>query len=351
MGLALSGAGPGFRPAAAAPADILARLGDLSPTRHMEALVAGARTEGGRVVWFAGRNLDEVTQLIQSFRARYPFMTVDIVRVGEGAAQRILTEFRAGAATADVVDLNAAEVYVLNQAGALASYRSPETAQIPSSFKDPKGFWTVSDMLPEVIGYNTRQFARRDLLPRTFQDLASPRWKGILGRTTVGGPRWVAGMVEHYGERRGLELVRAIAQNTARLYTSNTALGVQLSQGEIGMAYDLHITVPIREKGRGAPVDFYALDELMFADPSLLAITANTHRPLGAALLLTWLLSAEGQWKALELTDGSRKSTRTDVPYPFEHLFGNRKVIIYGPDLVGPRLARFQQTFNEIFVR
>jgi ABC-type Fe3+ transport system substrate-binding protein len=137
-----------------------------------------------------------------------------------------------------------------------------------------------------------------------------------------------------------------------RLYTSNTALGVQLAQGEIALAFDLHITVPLREKGRGAPIDYYMLDDVVFADPSLLAIAVATPRPLAAALLVTWLLSQEGQRKALEVTGGARMSTRTDVPYPHTEVLRNRKIIIYGPDLVGgSQFDRWQRLFNDIYVR
>jgi len=336
--------------AASPGVDVLRRLSELSAARHMEALISGARTEGGRVVWYAGRALEEVTKLEAAFKVKYPFMNVDFVRVAEGTAERVLAEFRAGVATADVVDINAAEIYILQQAGALAAYKSPEAEKIPGTFKDKDGYWVAMDVLPEMIAYNTKFVSPLQPLPRTFQDLANPIWKGRLGRTTIGGPRWIAGMVSFYGERRGLELVRAIARNNVRLYTSNTGLGVQLSIGEISLAFDLHITVPVREKGRGAPVEFYANDDVLFLDPSMVAITAATRRPLGAALLVTWLLSQEGQKSTAEITGGARMSTRSEVPYEYSKLLAGRKTVIYGPDLVGRDFVKFQTLFREIFI-
>jgi iron(III) transport system substrate-binding protein len=351
LGLGLMfGPAPSSSGAPMGAAEILRRLDGLSPGGHQAALERGAQTEGGQVTWLVGRNLEEVTRLVAAFKTRYPFMNVEFVRAGEGAAQRILTEARAGVATADVLDLSAAESFLLRGAGALAPYRSPEAARIPAEFRDPEGYWTSVDVLPMVIAYNTRSVQAGDL-PKTFEALGDPRWRGRLGRTTVTGAVWVAGMLHVYGERAGMELMQRIAQNQVRLFTSNTGMGNQIVQGEVHLGFDVNVTVPIREKGRGAPIDFYALDRLIFTDPSPLAINGATRRPLAAALLVNWLLSQEGQQKAAEITGGARMSTRTDVPYRYASLLQGRRVVLYGPDLIGTQLDRYQALFNQLFVR
>jgi iron(III) transport system substrate-binding protein len=331
-------------------ADVLRRLNGMSPAAHIAALEKGAQTEGGQVVWLVGRNLEEVTRIVEAFKARYPFMNVEFIRAGEGAAQRILTESRAGISSADVLDLSAVDSFLLKDAGALAAYKSPEAARIPDEFKDPDGYWTSVDVLPMVIAYNTRG-VRQQELPRSFEALTDARWRGRLGRTSVTGAAWVAGMLKVYGERRGLEIIRGIAQNQVRLFTSNTGMGNQIVQGEVHLGFDVNVTVPIREKGRGAPIDFYTLDGFVFTDPSPLAINGGTKRPLAAALLVNWLLSMEGQQRAAQVTGGARMSTRTDVPYQHAALLRGKRAILYGPDLIGAQLNRFQDLFNQAFVR
>ena len=68
--------------------------------------------------------------------------------------------------------------------GLLAAYASPERKAIPDDLKDKKGFWTSVYVNSVVLGYN-KNLTKGQPLPRTYDDLLNPRWKGKKISTTA----------------------------------------------------------------------------------------------------------------------------------------------------------------------
>jgi hypothetical protein len=74
----------------------LASINALPPEERQEALVAAARKEG-LIEWYGSLLVNEVTDLIDAFKQRYPFIEVKYTRGGgTNLVSRVLTEQKAG---------------------------------------------------------------------------------------------------------------------------------------------------------------------------------------------------------------------------------------------------------------
>src|SRR5215470_13976424 len=69
---------------------------------------------------------------------------------------------------------------MLQQQGLLEPYRSPNSTDIPSRYRDPDGHWTGFSARARVILYNTDAVKAPDA-PSSVRDLVDARWRGRAG--------------------------------------------------------------------------------------------------------------------------------------------------------------------------
>jgi iron(III) transport system substrate-binding protein len=120
-------------------------------------------------------------QILDRFRKRYPFLQLENHRVPRvKIIQRITTEIRAGRGLADAYIISGLETWLLKDMGYLAVYNSPERVKIRPVLRDRQGYWTGMLWNLGVLGYNTN-IVSPAAVPKTWQDLLQPRWKGQIG--------------------------------------------------------------------------------------------------------------------------------------------------------------------------
>src|SRR5262245_24503920 len=142
-----------------------------------ENLIEGAKKEG-KVVVYTSMTVDQAQKLNDAFKAKYPFIQPSMFRaVGERLLTKIMAEAQAGKYDLDVVQSAETQAYFLKKKNLLAKYVALETKNIQKPFFDPDGYWAAVYMMPNVIGYNSRQ-VKRDEVPRGDEDLLNPKWKG-----------------------------------------------------------------------------------------------------------------------------------------------------------------------------
>ncbi|MGN6720937.1 MAG: hypothetical protein ACTHLX_26525, partial [Candidatus Binatia bacterium] len=119
-------------------------------------VIEAARKEG-RLMLYAGMDVDEARLLTSEFAKKYPFIQAEIFRAsGEKIQQRFLVEQRAGVHNADVFQASIVQVYQLKNLQLLEQYVPSEAAAYRDGFNDPQGRWTALSQIPYVIVYNTR---------------------------------------------------------------------------------------------------------------------------------------------------------------------------------------------------
>ena len=146
-------------------------------TSHSQDIIEGAKKEG-KFFLYTSLTLQEIDEVAAPFTKKYPFLKVESVRGNAlQLLQKITTEARAGRPQVDVAQFNSFEAWQLHKLGLLQSYKSPEAKSFPANFKDPDGHWTTLYTNYLVLGYNPTIVAAADV-PRKWDDLLHPRWKG-----------------------------------------------------------------------------------------------------------------------------------------------------------------------------
>src|SRR2546428_13496656 len=93
------------------------------------------------------------------------------------ASEKITAELAAQTATADVAFITSSLMNPLKSAGDLISYNSTQSANYPSNFREPKGFFATAILLPVGFSYNT-QLVTSANLPKTLSDLTNSAFRG-----------------------------------------------------------------------------------------------------------------------------------------------------------------------------
>lgn len=255
-------------------------------------LADGARKEG-EVSVYTSLTAEEIVALSAAFERRYG-VKMKAWRAGsENVLRRALTEGRARRPEADVIETNGPELEVLAREGLLQPLRSPYLRDLLPQAIQPHGLWVGSRINLFVQAYNTRLVAKEEL-PRSYADLAHPRWKGRLG-IEADDEDWFMMAVTEMGRERGLRTFREIAQvNGFSVRKGHTLLAGLVASGEIPFALTVYSHGAEKLKEKGAPIEWFAIEPAI-GRANGVAVARQSTRPHAAALFVDFLLSPAGQ--------------------------------------------------------
>ena len=271
---------------------------------RQKVLVEGAKKEG-KVSFYTGLIVDQVVRpLKDAFEKEYPFVHVDFFRGNsEALAQRVLIEYQAKKYEVDVISGSAATGMV-QRAGYMQRFYSPELAAYPAELKDPKGFWGSTNVYFMTLGYNTRNVKASEL-PKTYEDLLNPRWKGQMMWSTSrgsGAPQFIGNIMLTMGQEKGKAyLQRLKAQNIAKSTASARQILDLVIAGEYPIAVQIFNHHAYISKTAGAPVEWQPLEPVT-ATNNTIGLASYAPHPYAAMLFLDFLLSKKGQ-KVVQLSN------------------------------------------------
>lgn len=293
-------------------------------------LIDAARKEG-EIVWYTTMSSDQSNAFMARFQQKHPFLKPSIQRLGGSALlSRIVTEAKAGKNFFDVVHGTGETVLPLMEQGLLAAYLSPERKMIADDLKDGKGHWTSVYVNSVVLGYN-RTLVKREELPRTYEDLLHPRWKGRKICLDDTYTTWLQGLISSWGKEKALAYLRRLAEQEPVVMRGSTVRVQLAAAGEfpLVMAY-ANIIQNLAEKG--APVDWLPLEPAVVSVNTVM-LGAKAAHPNAGKLLVDFTLSKEGQEK---LWDFQRIPSRTDVePKPARLFRGYKRYVVHPEEYKG----------------
>ena len=233
----------------------------LKSADRQKILVEGAKKEG-KLSFYTTLIVDQVVRpLKEAFEKEYPFIQVEFFRGNsDRIVQRLFAEYQAKRYEVDVVD-GSSTTTMVQRAGYLQKFFSPHLAEYPAELKDPQGYWGVSNVYFFTLGYNTRMVKPNEV-PKTYEDLLNPRWKGQMMWSTSrgsGGPLFVGNVCSR---RMGLEnagkayLQKLKAQNIAKTTASARQLLDLVIAGEYPLALHIFNHHAYISKTAGAPSDW-----------------------------------------------------------------------------------------------
>ncbi len=277
---------------------------------RLQKLIAGAKKEGELNLYTSAQS-DDMGALVGAYEKKYG-VKVSIWRASsEKVLQRAVTEARANRNTLDVAETNGPEMESMHREQVLQVVKSPHHADLIAPALRPHGEWVGTRLNVFVQAYNTKA-VKKDELPKTWDDLLQPKWKGKLGIEAEDSD-WLAGMFAELGEAKGRQIFKDIvAKNGMSVRKGHTLLTQLVVSGEVPLALTVYNYKAEQFKNQGAPIDWFSIGTAV-ARPNGVGVARRAPHPHAAVLFYDFEISEEGQ-KILAGRDFVPTSRKVDTP-------------------------------------
>ena len=301
---------PAAAPGQVKPNATAADVGLYAGPDRLQKLIDGAKKEGELVIYTSAQ-ADDLGALVTAFEKKYGIRVSVWRSSSEKVLQRSVAEARANRFSVDVVETNGPELESLHREKILQLIKSPHHADLIAPALRPHGEWVGTRLNVFVQAYNTKAIRKEDL-PRTWNDLLGPKWKGKLGIEAEDFD-WLAGLFAELGEDRGAKLFREIvAANGMSVRKGHTLLAQLVVSGEVPFALTVYNYKAEQLKRQGAPIDWFAIGAAI-ARPNGAGVARRSPHPHAAVLFYDFEISEEGQ-RLLAQRDFVPTSTKVDTP-------------------------------------
>lgn len=322
-------------------------LASLPREQRLQVLEKEAKREGTLVIYGA-LGIDRAQILNKIFNEKYPDIKVEFVRLTEPElVDKVLLEQRTNRVNSDLALSTVAWMGLLPPA--LAPYEVTSWNDFDPRFRlgSMKDGWTAIayESLPTTISWRNDR-VKREEAPKTLKEVADKKWAGRVG-TTTHLENMMNGLIGVMGEPAAMDLLKQLAANKPRLYSSTAALSQGLAAGEIDIAYDFSAHRPFLLKKQGAPVDWVFQDPLFMIGITFSVVKGAKH-PYAAALYMDYLTQA-ASLERLDLAEGGRFFGNTKGNFT-NKLADYPKLTAYTP--VSPeRFKQLNRTAEDLFRR
>jgi ABC-type Fe3+ transport system substrate-binding protein len=266
----------------------LADLASYQKPDRTERLIAGAKKEGA-VSLYTSLVAEDTAPVMAAFKSQYGLDVAVWRGSTEAIVQRALVESRAGRCPADVFHSGPPALEPLHREGLLQAIRSPAAAGVMPQALQPHGEYVGATVNLFVAAYNT-DLVKPDEVPKSYDDLKHPRWKGRLAVEADDSP-WFAALVARLGEDKGLALFKAIVQtNGMSARKGHTLLANMVAAGEVPLALNVFSFKSEQLERDGAPIRTLYLPPVIALSIAVAVSRCATH-PNAAVLLYDFMLN------------------------------------------------------------
>jgi len=257
--------------------------------------------------------------------------------------QRTIQEARASRYDVDAVHFGSPEMEALAREKILAPITSPVHKDLIAGSVPGHREWAATILSVWVQAYNTGALRKQDL-PKTWEDLLDPKWKGKLG-IEAKDDDWFATVVQELGgEQKGLEFFRELAaKNGISVRKGHTLLNNMVISGEVPLALTVYNYMPEQAKKKGAPVDWFVIPPAI-ARSNAVGVARQAPHPNAALLFYEYLLGPDGQQAMAKI---KYVPTNTKVKSPLEGV----KIVQTDPIRSLDESQKWSRLFDEIVVR
>jgi iron(III) transport system substrate-binding protein len=254
-------------------------------------LVDGAKREK-EVTFYSSIPSDDISVLVSAFDKKYG-IKVKVWRAdSEGFLQRIVSEAKARRFEVDIMAGSSSALEPLYRENLLQEVKSPNLADVIPAAIARHRQWVAVYLNTIVQAYNT-DLVQKDRLPKSYQDLLRPEWKGRLGIEAEDFD-WFAQVVTDLGEAQGLRLFRDIAAaNGISVRKGHNLLTNLVAAGEVPLALTVYGFQAEQAKRKAAPLDWFAIPPAI-ARATAEGLARNAPHPNAAVLFFDFLIG-EGQ--------------------------------------------------------
>ncbi|TIQ87513.1 MAG: extracellular solute-binding protein, partial [Mesorhizobium sp.] len=186
----------------------------------------------------------------------------------------------------------------LKKEGRLLAYPEADVSGIDAVLYDKDKTYFSTKLITTGIVYNTKA----PFVPASWEDLTKPEAKGLVAMPSplTSGAAMIHTVTLTGNLPQGWDYYDALARNGAQASGGNGDVLKAVSGGDklFGMIVDY---MPIREKAKGAPVEFVFPREGVSAVTEPVAILSTAKNPDAAKAFVDFLLSKDGQQAAAKM--------------------------------------------------
>jgi len=242
---------------------------------------------------------EDAQMTVTAFEKAHPDIEVKWIRDGTTKlTARLQAELAAGGAAPDVLLIaDSVTMESLKKQDLLAAYKSPEASRYDAQLYDPQGYYYGTKLITTGIAYNTRAPVK----PDSWQDLLKPELKNM---TTLPSPLYSGAAQIHMATlmndpQLGFAWYEKLKANGAMPQSGNGAVMNAITSGSKGYGV-LVDYMAIREKAKGAPIEFVFPKEGVSIVTEPVAMLKNAKNPDGAKAFIDFVLSDAGQRLVLQ---------------------------------------------------
>jgi iron(III) transport system substrate-binding protein len=252
-------------------------------------LLDGANSEGELSIYYT----HPVIHAIATAFERKHGIKVKLWRASsEAVIRRVIAEYRAGQNQVDVFLSTAADTEAASREKLLQEVRSPVQQELIEMALPTNRQWTAFHLDIYTAAYNTH-LLKEEELPKTYEDLLDPKWKGRLAVEANDHP-WFGSLLSEMGEERGRKLFeQIIAVNGLSVRKGHSLLAGLVASGEVPLALTVYSWNPEQLKRKGAPIEPLFIPPLI-ANAAAIGLINKAPHP-NAAILFYDFLFTEGQ--------------------------------------------------------
>ena len=237
---------------------------------------------------------EDAQMTVTAFEKAHPDIEVKWIRDGTTKlTARLQAELAAGGAAPDVLLIaDSVTMESLKKQDLLAAYKSPEASRYDAQLYDPQGYYYGTKLITTGIAYNTRAPVK----PGAWQDLLKPELRNM---TTLPSPLYSGAAQIHMATlmndpQLGFTWYEKLKANGAMPQSGNGAVMNAITSGSKGYGV-LVDYMAIREKAKGAPIEFVFPKEGVSIVTEPVAMLKRAKNPDGAKAFIDFVLSEAGQ--------------------------------------------------------
>jgi len=276
-GAAALGFASSVRPAAAETVDIAAAKREGNVTLYTSAPIAAAQ------------------KFANAFQQKYG-ITVELFRSGgTQVLRRFMMEQEAGHGGADVlVSSDPAAVIDLAAKGMFVPFKPEGFDRVPPALNDPEGRY-VAQRVSVISIYGRSDLVAASDMPKTWDDLLSPRFKGKLVMTNPSFTSLQLGVVAMMVKQRGWDYYEKLNRNDVVVVQGNEQALNMVKTGERPIAAGADSQYANEARMAGHRIANVFPGDGTFAIPATTSVVKGSKSPNAAKLLAEYSLSLEAQ--------------------------------------------------------
>jgi iron(III) transport system substrate-binding protein len=251
-------------------------------------LVEAAKKEGS-LTFYTSIAEKDLAQIVADFEKRYGIKVNAWRASSVKVLQRLTAEKQANRWDFDAVDVSGPEMEALYKEGLLQPVNSPVQAQLLPETVPAHHAWMPQFLSVFVQAYNTNAVKRSEL-PKRYEDLLDPKWKGRLG-VEANDSEWYCGLAKALGPEKAARIFRDIVdRNGWSVRSGHTLLTNLVVSGEVPLGLTVYSYMIEQAKQKGAPVDWFAIDPVIGRSNGI-GVSKKPQHPNAAMLFYEYMLT------------------------------------------------------------